>query len=146
MSQCDNMLVSGSYGISLLQQLWGLLKYIIGCGSCSDSKMHFALQSLFAYYFGMFPWGVQAGTGMLIMNCLYIGQSFQKFLRMKRKYFFHSRGFFQIDLTWNCGKEWSCPSQRKASKTLYMEIISNGKFTRSSFPCCIFSLISVFKS
>lgn len=46
MSQCDNMLVSGSYGISLLQQLWGLLKYIIGCGSCSDSKMHFALQSL----------------------------------------------------------------------------------------------------
>lgn len=46
MSQCDNMLVSGSYGISLLQQLWGFVKYFISCGCCFDSKMHFALQSL----------------------------------------------------------------------------------------------------
>lgn len=130
MSQCDNMLVSGSCGISLLQQLRGIFKYVISCGCCSGSKMHFALQCLCSLIIlACFPEECKQEQECWLRTIYISGKASRRFLGWRNGTFFVQELFSWL-ISWNCYKQWRCASQRKASYTLYMEFFSNEGLTR----------------
>lgn len=130
MSQCDNMLVSGSCGISLLQQLWGIFKYIISCGCCSGSKMHFALQCLCSLIIlACFPEECKQEQECWLRTVYISGKVSRSFLGWRNSTFFVQELFSWL-ISWGYYEERRCPSQRKASYILYMEFFSNEGLTR----------------
>lgn len=90
---------------------------------------------MFTYYFGTSPWGVQARTRMLIMNHLYLSQSFQKFPGMKKKYLILVQELFS----------WLIIKSHRTSMIKFLEIFSNEGFTKFHSLCFIIGLLSIFE-
>lgn len=148
MSHCDNMLVWGRCGISLLQQLWGIFKYVKCCGCCSGSKMHFAVGCLCSLIIlARLPEECRQEQECWLWTVYISVKASRNFLGWRKSTFFSSRTFFP-DWSFRISRDYygegRCPSQRKTSKIKFLEIFSNEGFTRFHSLCFIFSLLSGF--
>lgn len=135
MSHCDNMLLSGSCGISLLQQLWGISKNIKCCGCCSGSRTHFAIECLCSLIV----------LAHLLEECkkeqecslwtLYTSVKVPEISWDEEKVvvvFLVQELFPRLavqDLTASYG-EGRCPSQRKTSNIMFLEVFSDEEVTK----------------